>query len=78
MKKFLGSLKTFFLKRVSGVSGKGFLVERFSPKSQRFLEVRNLFLKKVPRRKVFGKSENLFSKKGFRKKINFFSLFLVG
>ncbi|RME02276.1 MAG: hypothetical protein D6805_10495, partial [Planctomycetota bacterium] len=32
----------------------------------KFLEVRNLFLKKVPRRKVFGKSETLFSKKGFR------------
>ncbi|RME04636.1 MAG: hypothetical protein D6805_02350, partial [Planctomycetota bacterium] len=29
----------------------------------------NLFLKKVPKRRVFRKSENLFSKKGFRKNV---------
>ncbi|RME04116.1 MAG: hypothetical protein D6805_04170 [Planctomycetota bacterium] len=46
---------------------KGFL-KKGSPPKRKFLEVRNLFLKKVPRREVFGKSENLFSKKGFRSK----------
>ncbi|RME02506.1 MAG: hypothetical protein D6805_09760 [Planctomycetota bacterium] len=30
---------------------------------------RNLFLKKVPKRKVFGKSENLFSKRFSEKKV---------
>ncbi|RME02382.1 MAG: hypothetical protein D6805_10140 [Planctomycetota bacterium] len=37
--------------------------KRVPPTSQKFLEVRNLSSKKVPRRKVFGKSENLFSKR---------------
>ncbi|RME02703.1 MAG: hypothetical protein D6805_09105 [Planctomycetota bacterium] len=46
-----------------GVVGGNLFLKKGSPYKGKFLEVRNLFLKKVPRRKVFGKSENLFSKR---------------
>ncbi|RME04672.1 MAG: hypothetical protein D6805_02180 [Planctomycetota bacterium] len=54
VEEIFGKFETLFSK-------KGF-------REEKYLEVRNLFLKKVPRRKVFGKFENLFSKRFSRVK----------